>query len=73
MSKLYFSAPNSSDRPIFVKIWVKDMRKNTGVIRPKRQAKMKICVILTPFGDLVHVQSVVDLFAKQLNNALNVH
>ena len=23
--------------------------------------------------DLVHVQSVIDLFAKQLNNALNLH
>ena len=23
--------------------------------------------------DLVHIQSVIDLFAKQLNNALNVH
>ena len=33
----------------------------------------QVLVILTSFCDLVHVQSVADLFAKQLYNALNVH
>ena len=30
-------------------------------------------VILSSICDLVHVQSVIDLFVKQLNNALNLH
>ena len=33
----------------------------------------KIKLMLSSFCDLVHVQSVIDLFAKQLNNALNLH
>ena len=35
--------------------------------------KIQVFVILLSFCDLVHVQSVIDLFAKQLNNALNLH
>ena len=34
--------------------------------------KTQIFVILLSFCDLVHAQIIVDLFAKQLNNALNV-
>ena len=34
---------------------------------------MNFLVIFLPFCDFVHVQSVTDLFAKQLNNVLNVH
>ena len=37
-----------------------------------RKDGRKVFVILTSFCDLVHVQSVVDQFAKQLYNALNV-
>ena len=33
----------------------------------------KIKLMLSSFCDLVHVQSVIGLFAKQLNNALNLH
>ena len=60
---------------MLVKIQAKDGRffaKTTGVIRAKIQAKFKF-VISASVCDLVHVQSVVDLFSKQLNNALNVH
>ena len=39
--------------------------KNTGVLQAKIQAKK--FVILSSFCDLVHVQSVIDLLAKQLN------
>ena len=34
---------------------------------------MIFLVIFLPFCDFVHVQSVTDLFVKQLNNVLNVH
>ena len=34
--------------------------------------KTQVFVILLSFCDLVHAQIIVDLFAKQLNNALNV-
>ena len=56
--------PNSSDGLIFVKI-----RANDGLFFAKIRAL---------YGEntdkiLVHVQSVIDLFAKQLNNALNLH
>ena len=37
-----------------------------------RKDGRKVFVILTSFCDLVHVQSVVDRFAKQLYNALNM-
>ena len=37
-----------------------------------RRAKQRVFVILSSFCDLMHIQSVVDLFAKQLYNALNV-
>ena len=44
--------------------------KNTGAffakIRAKIQAKFKF-VMLSSFFDLVHIQKVIDLFAKQLN------
>ena len=66
------SVPNSSDGLIFVKIRAKDGRffnKNMGVRRAQRRAKLKVIVILSSFCDLVHAESVVDLFAKQLNNA----
>ena len=56
--------PNSSDGLIFVKIRAKD-----GLFLQKIRAL---------YGEntdkiLVHVQSVIDLFAKQLNNVLNLH
>ena len=47
------SVPNSSNGLMFVKR------------RAKRRAKFKFFVILSSFCDLVHVQSVVDLLAKQ--------
>ena len=47
-----------------------DFGKNTGAffakIRAKIQAKFKF-VMLSSFFDLVHIQKVIDLFAKQLN------
>ena len=62
----YSSVPNSSDGLIF---------KNTGERRALLQQKYgrqtgetQVFVILSPFCDLVHVHSVVDLFAKQLYN-----
>ena len=65
--------PNSSYGLIFV--------KNTGEIRAlfwqkyrrytgENTGKIQVFVILSSFGDLVHVQRVIDLFAKQINNAL---
>ena len=62
------SVPNSSDELIFVKIRAKDghfLDKNTGA----KTGKTQVLVILSSFCDLVHAESVVDLFAKQLNNA----
>lgn len=38
----------------------------------QKRAKLMVFVISSSFCDLVHALSVVDLFAKQLNNALNV-
>ena len=72
MSKYIFSVPNSSDRLIFVKIRAKDGRyfsKNTG----EKTGKTQVFVILSSFCDLVHFQSVVHVFTKRLNIALNVH
>ena len=54
--------------------------KNTGKIRQffgqkyerytsENTGKAQVFVILSSFCDLVHAESVVDLFAKQLNNA----
>ena len=37
-----------------------------------KTGKTQVLVILSSFCDLVHAESVVDLFVKQLNNALNV-
>ena len=63
------SVPNSSYGLIFVKnmgtFWAKIRRytaENTG--------KIQVFVILSSFCDLVHIQRVIDLFAKQINNAL---
>ena len=39
--------------------------KNMGA----KMGKTQVLVILSSFCDLVHAESVVDLFAKQLNNA----
>ena len=69
--KEFFSVPNSSYGFIVVKIRAKyghSFGKITGVIRAKIWAKFKFF-----YCDLVHVQSVIDLFAKQLNNALKLH
>ena len=63
------SVPNSSDGLIFVKRRAKEglfFFKNTGVRRAQRRAKIKFLW----FCDLVHIQSVVDLFAKQLYNGV---
>jgi len=63
---------NSSYGLIFVKIRAKYGRifsKNTG----ENTGKIHVVVILSSFCDLVHVQSVIDLFANQLNNAFNLH
>ena len=72
--KEFFSVPNSSYGFIVVKIRAKyghSFGKITGVIRAKIRAKFKfLCVF---YCDLVQVQSVIDLFAKQLNNALKLH
>ena len=68
--------PNSSYGLIFVKILAKYghfFRKNTGIIRAKIRAEFNFFLILSSFCDVVHVQSVIDLFAKQLNYALNLH
>ena len=64
--------PNSSYGLIFVKIQAKYghfFGKNTGVIR----AKIKSFCDVVFFCDSMHVQSIIDLFAKQLNSALNLH
>ena len=34
---------------------------------------LQVFMILSSFCDLVHVQRVIELFVKQLNNALNLH
>ena len=57
--------PNSSNRLIFVKL-----RAKYGNFFGENTGKIQVFVILPSFCDLVHVQSVKDLFAKQLNNAL---
>ena len=59
-----YSVPNSSDGLIFVKDG-HFFDKNTGA----KMGKTQVLVILSSFCDLVHAESVVDLFAKQLNNA----
>ena len=69
--KEFFSVPNSSYGFIVVKIRAKyghSFGKIRGVIRAKIWAIFKFF-----YCDLVHVQSVIDLFAKQLNNPLNLH
>ena len=38
----------------------------------EKTGKTQVVVILSSFCDLVYFQSVVHLFAKRLNNALNV-
>ena len=53
-----FSVTNSSSGLIFEESW-----RNPGGFLAK---------IRSSFCDLVHIQSVVDLFAKQLYNALNM-
>ena len=63
--------PNSLYRLTFVKLRAKKglfFGKTTG----ENTGKIHVVVILSSFCDLVHVQSVIDPFAKQLNNALNL-
>ena len=38
----------------------------------EKTGEIQVFVILPSFCDLVHIQNVIDPFAKQLNNALNV-
>ena len=57
------SVLNSSDGLIFVKI-----RAKYGRFFSKNTCKIKVFVIVV-FCYLVHVQSVIDLFSKQLNDA----
>ena len=72
--------PNFSYGLIFVKIQAKYghfFGKNTGIIRAlyvqaKIRAKFIFCD-LSSVCDFLNVQSIIDLFAKQLNNALNLH
>ena len=55
---------NSSNRLIFIRL-----RAKYGYFFGGNTGKIQVFVILPSFCDLVHVQSVKDLFAKQLNNA----
>ena len=62
------SVPNSSGGLIFVKrraFFGQKYGRWTGA----KTGKTQVLVILSSFCDLVHAESVVDLFAKQLNNA----
>ena len=64
------SVTNSSSGLIFVKIRAQSGRlfsRNPGEIRTEIRAKI---LWLSPFCDLVHIQSVIELFAKRQNNAL---
>ena len=61
------SGPNSSDRLIFVK-----RRALFGQKYERTDRQNSSFVILSSFCGLVHAQSIVDLFAKLLNNAQNV-
>ena len=62
------SVPNSSDRLIFVKrraLFGQKYGRSTGA----KMGKTQVFVILSSCCDLLHAESVVDLFAKKLNNA----
>ena len=61
------SVPNSSDKLIFVK-----RRALFGQKYERTDGQNSSFVILSSFCGLVHAQSIVDLFAKLLNNAQNV-